>query len=102
MPLEKEGKFNLFETERIEKTNISNILEHKCSVKDRAYTQCSMAKYQMGNVKVLMPIFENVALGSLFMGVVFMGLSILGGLEAKSSEFREWKRRNQSEPSDSL
>ena len=101
IPVEKEGKFNLFETERIEQVDINDISKHECKLESEAYTQCSMAKYHMNNVDAMLPLFTGAAKWSLFVGAVFVFLSFFGGIESKSLEFREWKKLNNSNSTDS-
>ncbi|EHJ9959031.1 MULTISPECIES: hypothetical protein [Vibrio] len=101
LPVEKDGKYNLFETERIEKIQIENILEFDCKTLTNAYTQCSMAKYQLRYVQTLLPIFQRTTEISLTLGTILLMLSVFGGWEAKSVEFREWKKINDSNSTDS-
>ncbi len=100
MPVEKEGKFSLFETERIEQVDIEDILQYECKLESEAYTQCSMAKYQMSNVNAMLPVFTGVAKWSLLFGIILVILSIFGGIESKTSEFREWRKQNKMNSTD--
>ncbi|MFW1712303.1 hypothetical protein ACEV9W_22825 [Vibrio parahaemolyticus] len=90
MPMEKEGKFNLYEAERIEQIDIEKILEHECKLDSKAYTQCSVAKYHLNNVNVLLPIFVNVSLAAIALGSIFLFLYLLSCLEKKPEEFASW------------
>ncbi|UAB68831.1 hypothetical protein INR79_09750 [Vibrio sp. SCSIO 43132] len=92
LPIEKDGKFNLYETVRIEQKDIPNILEYECKLDSEAYTQCSMAKYQLNNVKVLLPIFSYGTQIAFALGVLLLILSFISGIEIKEDEYDQWKK----------
>ncbi|EHK0751555.1 hypothetical protein [Vibrio parahaemolyticus] len=88
--------------ERIEQVDINDISKYECKLESEAYTQCSMAKYHMGNVDAMLPLFTGAAKWSLFVGAGFVFLSFFGGLESKTLEFREWKKLNNSNSTNSM
>ncbi|GEM_PF-3435551 len=99
MPMEKEGKFNLYEAERIEQVDIKNILEYECKLDSKAYTQCSRAKYHLKNVNVLLPIFGNLSIAAISLGTIFLFLYILSCLEKKPEEFASWVSEHHKDTS---
>ncbi|MFM2625646.1 hypothetical protein [Vibrio owensii] len=92
LPIEKDGKFNLYETERIEQKDIPNILEYECKLASKAYTQCSMAKYQLNNVTTLLPIFNYGSQIAFALGALLLTLSFMSGIEIKEDEYDQWKK----------
>ncbi|WP_423840471.1 hypothetical protein ONE56_06695 [Vibrio mytili] len=99
MPMEKEGNFNLYEVERIEQIDIKKILEHECKLDSKAYTQCSVAQYHLNNVNVLLPIFKNVSLVAITLGIMLLFLYLISCLEKKPEEFASWVAEHHKDTS---
>ncbi|MEF1311462.1 hypothetical protein QTO01_15255 [Vibrio mytili] len=99
MPMEKEGNFNLYEAERIEQIDIKKILEHECKLDSKAYTRCSVAKYHLNNVNVLLPIFVNVSIAALTLGLILLFLYLLTCLARKPEEFASWVAEHHKDTS---
>ncbi len=100
MPVEKDGKVNLYETERIEQKDIQNIFDYECKLDSEAYTQCSLAKYQLSNVKVLVPIFNYGSQAAFLFGTILLTLSFLSGIEVKEDEYAKWKQELDARSAD--